>query len=227
MPKSSTADAPSQARTNREALRRYLPVLVLLTPFLFRPERLLHPAPWVVVLGAVLIYASHPPMPSLGELYRATSDRRSGFYIVLAVNLVTPVPLIEFVAREQLVVEPLSPWVLCGAAGVLAAALLRIWSIRLLGSFFTATVQKQQGQRVVARGPYRLLRHPSYAGVLLSYLSTAVLFRSPLTAALTAALLLPAYVFRLTVEEAHLADELGDDYRSYRQRTWRLVPFLW
>ena len=45
--------------------------------------------------------------------------------------------------------------------------LLRQWSIVVLGRFFSSVVAIQEGQKVVDRGPYRLVRHPAYTGVVL------------------------------------------------------------
>src|SRR5918911_3403865 len=54
-----------------------------------------------------------------------------------------------------------------GVALILLGAALRLWSILTLGRFFTPNVTVSSGQRVVERGPYRFVRHPSYSGLLL------------------------------------------------------------
>ncbi len=44
---------------------------------------------------------------------------------------------------------------------------LRLWSFHTLGRYFTFTVQTSSDQPVIASGPYKLIRHPGYAGLLL------------------------------------------------------------
>ena len=114
-----------------------------------------------------------------------------------------------------------------GAFLAAAGLCLRLWSIRTLGRFFTGTVQVVPDQQVVDDGPYRVLRHPSYTGALLTALGIALAFGSALGAVATLALGIPAYIHRITIEERALLAELGDAYRAYRERTWRLLPFVY
>jgi protein-S-isoprenylcysteine O-methyltransferase Ste14 len=116
------------------------------------------------------------------------------------------------------------------AAGLLlmwAGLAIRIWAIRVLGSSFRMTVEVDPGQRVVDRGPYRWLRHPSYTGILLITAGLGLSYGNWLSLALL--VLLPAAVTlrRIHVEEAVLASVLGQPYADYRLRTKRLVPGLW
>src|SRR6185312_13937980 len=63
----------------------------------------------------------------------------------------------------------LGAWALwAGAAVTLAGVALRVWAIRTLGQYFTYVVKVTPDQKVVETGPYRLLRHPSYTGGLLT-----------------------------------------------------------
>lgn len=56
-----------------------------------------------------------------------------------------------------------------GIVLMVSGILLRQWSIAVLGPFFSGTVGVQEGQKVVETGPYRLVRHPSYTGALLTF----------------------------------------------------------
>ncbi len=104
---------------------------------------------------------------------------------------------------------------------------LRAWSVRTLGEFFTVDVTVTETQRVVDRGPYGRLRHPSYTGMLMATFGFGIALGSWLSAA--AALLLPlaAIVIRIRYEEAMLRRELGAPYAAYAARTARLVPGVW
>jgi protein-S-isoprenylcysteine O-methyltransferase len=111
-----------------------------------------------------------------------------------------------------------------GVVMVFAGLVLRLWAIHTLGRFFTSTVQVGDGQRVVRSGPYRMLRHPSYAGALLTAFGTALVLHSSAGAALVITLCVPAYLYRVATEERALVAELGADYAEYRRHTWGIVP---
>lgn len=104
---------------------------------------------------------------------------------------------------------------------------LRAWSVRTLGEFFTVDVTVAESQRVVDDGPYALVRHPSYTGMVMAILGFGIALDSWGGAA--AALFLPllAVVNRIRYEEAMLRRELGEPYEAYASRTARLVPGVW
>ena len=114
-----------------------------------------------------------------------------------------------------------------GLAILVAGASFRIWAIVTLGRFFTPIVTIQEGHRLVERGPYRIVRHPSYTGGLIGFLGLGIALGSWLS--VLAAVLLPlvGVLVRIHVEEAALIDGLGDEYREYAARTKRLVPGVW
>jgi protein-S-isoprenylcysteine O-methyltransferase Ste14 len=106
-----------------------------------------------------------------------------------------------------------------------AGIALRLYSVWFLGRSFTCEVSTAPGQTVVDRGPYRLLRHPSYAGGLLTIFGLLLSVTNLL--AFTGFLVaLAGYANRIRVEERVLAAELGEPYRQYMKRTKRLIPFL-
>ena len=103
---------------------------------------------------------------------------------------------------------------------------LRIWSMRTLGASYSRTLRADDAQRVVDDGPYRLIRHPGYAGSLLTWTGFALTSGSlPVVAAVTS-LLGRTYRRRITAEEALLGRNLPG-YAEYSRRTKRLVPFIW
>jgi protein-S-isoprenylcysteine O-methyltransferase Ste14 len=117
--------------------------------------------------------------------------------------------------------------VVIGLAVLAAGVALRTWAILTLGRLFKFVVVIQEGHRVVAVGPYRLLRHPSYTGGLLAFLGAGVALDSWLSVLAIVLIPLAAILVRIRAEEAELARALGQEYRSYASRTRRLVPGLW
>lgn len=113
-----------------------------------------------------------------------------------------------------------------GIIFILGGIALRQYSIAVLGKFFTFDVAVHKGHRLVAIGPYRYVRHPSYSGALLTLLGFGLALGN--WAGLAAALLCMAvaYTYRIGIEEAALSAALGEPYRQYASRTWRLIPFV-
>jgi protein-S-isoprenylcysteine O-methyltransferase len=108
-----------------------------------------------------------------------------------------------------------------------AGLILRWWAIIVLGRFFTVDVTIEKDHELVERGPFRVLRHPSYAGVLLAFAGFALSLRN--WAALLVVLLpiFAAFIHRMNVEEQALSRALGSSYTDYMRRTRRLIPFFY
>lgn len=104
---------------------------------------------------------------------------------------------------------------------------LTVWAYRTLGRFFSLEVQIQGDHRVVDTGPYHLLRHPGYAGVVFGFIGLGVAVQSWVSVLLLLLATAAALAYRTRIEEKFLLAELGDDYIRYMARTKRLVPFVW
>jgi protein-S-isoprenylcysteine O-methyltransferase Ste14 len=113
-----------------------------------------------------------------------------------------------------------------GLALFVAGSVLRLAPVFVLGRRFSGLVAIQEGHELVTGGLYRVIRHPSYLGLLLGTFGWGLVFRSGI-GVLVALLLLPPLVARMNAEEALLESEFGAQYADYRRRTWRLLPFLY
>jgi len=112
-----------------------------------------------------------------------------------------------------------------GALMLLGGLVLRQYAIVTLGRFHTLDVTTGAGQPVVAVGPYRWIRHPSYAGAMLT--AAGILLCSTNWLSLSGyALVVSAYAYRIWVEELALTEDLGAPYRAYMRRTKRLIPYV-
>jgi protein-S-isoprenylcysteine O-methyltransferase len=114
-----------------------------------------------------------------------------------------------------------------GVVMFVAGLILRWWAIITLGRFFTVDVTIEKDHEVVERGPFRMVRHPSYTGVLLAFVGFAL---SLCNWAALLVILLPigaAFIHRMNVEEDALLSALGPRYANYMKRTKRLVPFVY
>jgi len=114
-------------------------------------------------------------------------------------------------------------WV--GVAVMVGGIAMRLWSQAVLGRYYTSTLRHAADQAVVASGPYRLLRHPGYGGLLLAWLGAGLATANWAVALAIALLMVVTYSYRIAAEEAMLLGAFGDRYKKYMARTWRLVPY--
>ena len=105
--------------------------------------------------------------------------------------------------------------------------LLRWWAIITLGRFFTVDVTIEKDHELVERGPFRLVRHPSYTGVLLAFVGFALTLRNWAALLIILVPIFAAFIRRMNVEEEALSRALGSRYAEYMRRTKRLVPFVY
>jgi protein-S-isoprenylcysteine O-methyltransferase Ste14 len=110
-------------------------------------------------------------------------------------------------------------------AGVFAAGVtLRAWAIHELGVQYSHRVVRIAEGGVISSGPYKVLRHPAYAGMLLANIGFVGYFSSPASiAALT--LLAAAVLWRIRIEEDILAE--SPRYRAFANTRCRIVPGVW
>jgi protein-S-isoprenylcysteine O-methyltransferase len=103
---------------------------------------------------------------------------------------------------------------------------LQLWAMRSLGAWYTPRVAILEGHRLVRRGPYRLLRHPAYTGIIATGVGfpAAFGFWTGLPYVVAG---LPVVLRRMSAEETLLAQEFGDDYETMVSQTWRLVPHVY
>ncbi len=154
---------------------------------------------------------------------------RDRSFVPLTLTVLGGLALGVLVARSgDLILPGPGWWPVALGLGVFASGLaLRGWAVRELGRFFKFTVVVQAGHRVVDTGPYRLIRHPSYAGLLMAALGLGIALGTWLSIPSCLVPPLVGFGLRLAHEERVLARELGEPYRSYMRRTRRLVPGVW
>jgi len=185
-------------------------------------HRYLFPAMWIgwamywwAASRNVKVTARHEPMPSrLLHIVPLT------FALIL---LWRQHPSMGFLNERFM---PWTEWAF--AVGALVAAggfLFTIWARIQLGRNWSGTVTIKEGHELVTSGPYALVRHPIYTGLLLAFLGSALAlgeWRGVLGLALATA----AFWFKLRLEEAWMRQQFGDAYAQYARHVAALVPFL-
>jgi protein-S-isoprenylcysteine O-methyltransferase Ste14 len=110
---------------------------------------------------------------------------------------------------------------------MLGGLAIRWAAILTLGRYFTVNVAISQGHQIIQSGLYRLVRHPSYSGLLLTFAGTGLSFHNWLSFLLLVTPITAAIRHRIRIEEQALLQAFGQDYADYSGRTWRLVPWLY
>jgi|SRR5208283_1263142 len=121
---------------------------------------------------------------------------------------------------------PLTLWSYWMGAGLTAAGLLfTVWARVHIGRNWSGTVTIKEGHELITSGPYAIVRHPIYSGLLLALLGSA-LARGEWRGVLALAIAFLALWRKLRLEERWMREQFGPAYEAYRQRVAALIPFL-
>lgn len=139
--------------------------------------------------------------------------------------------LLVVIALAGVTETPFSPevWTLASVAGLLVLALggaLAVLGVRQLGNALTALPHPRDGGELVETGVYRLVRHPIYGGLVIAALGYGLLMHALITAVVGPLALLVLFRLKSAREEVWLARRYPG-YAAYRQRTRRMLPFLY
>jgi len=110
---------------------------------------------------------------------------------------------------------------------LLTGLMLRCWSVYTLGSFFTVNVAIHREHRLISAGPYALLRHPSYTGLLLELLALGISYQHVVSLGIVVIPTVIMLLVRIQMEERVLSQHLGQQYSEYQHQTYALIPYLY
>jgi protein-S-isoprenylcysteine O-methyltransferase Ste14 len=163
--------------------------------------------------------------------WRANATRigRRSFWLGFGACLIVT-NLVLYLGPSAFPAAAIRPGAVAFAAGIVimvTGVVLRGWSFYALGQYFTAVIKVSPDQPVVRNGPYRLLRHPSYAGGLLAEVGIAVTAANWVSVAVFVVAWVAIIAWRIHIEETALLSALGDRYRSYASHCKRLIPLAW
>jgi protein-S-isoprenylcysteine O-methyltransferase Ste14 len=144
------------------------------------------------------------------------------FVIAIALLSTTRVPL----PWLYLQLWPVGLWPFWLGAGVTIAGLLfAIWAREHLGRNWSRSVTIKQDHELITTGPYAVVRHPIYTGILTGFLGTAVAI-SQVRGLIVVVLIFLAFWIKLRLEEQWMRSQFGEVYESYAHQTAALVPYI-
>jgi protein-S-isoprenylcysteine O-methyltransferase Ste14 len=120
---------------------------------------------------------------------------------------------------------PPAAWLFWAGFAVAAAGLLfTVWARRHLGKNWSGIVTIKEGHELITSGPYALVRHPIYTGLLLAFAGSAIAL-GEWRGILAVALVLWSLWRKLRIEERWMREQFGEAYQAYSLRVAALVPF--
>jgi len=125
---------------------------------------------------------------------------------------------------------PIVPGVLMNRIGlsvILVGMILRFVAIMQLGRLFTVNVTIRKDHHIKKTGLYSILRHPSYAGSLLSFLGFGLSVNNWLGLVIAFVPVFVVFVYRMNIEEKVLTDQFGEEYTTYMKHTSRIIPWIY
>jgi protein-S-isoprenylcysteine O-methyltransferase len=114
---------------------------------------------------------------------------------------------------------------MAGLATTLAGVAFAIWARVMLGANWSGVITVKEGHALVRRGPYRIVRHPIYTGLLTAVAGTA-LTRGSVRGILALPIVAFGFWLKTLMEERFMVQEFGEEYLRYKHEVRALVPFL-
>ncbi len=199
---------------------------IVILPALGNMEILHAPHLWILLGIGTLASVLQPAYNPFSILLK-TGDRGTGAQIIWSIYLVQLAATLEaaYLRYPQSIAWDSVAYI--ALIGCVIGLSIRTWAVVILGDFFTMHISIEKDHIIISKGPYALVRHPSYLGAYILYLSAAVFLHAWYAALIAATLLLPfAFLRRIHFEENRLLEEFGEDYEDYRKRTYKIIPFL-
>jgi protein-S-isoprenylcysteine O-methyltransferase Ste14 len=121
---------------------------------------------------------------------------------------------------------PVGLWLFwLGAAVTIAGLLFAVWAREHLGRNWSSAVTIKQGHELITTGPYGVVRHPIYTGILIGFLGMGIAL-SQVRGFIVLALFFLAFWMKLRREEQWMRSQFGEVYVTYAHQTAALVPYL-
>ena len=144
------------------------------------------------------------------------------FLIAIVLLATTSIPL-RWLYRQFWPAGLWSFWL--GAAVLVAGLLFAVWAREHLGSNWSRSVTIKQGHELITTGPYAVVRHPIYTGILAGFLGTAIAL-SQVRGFIVFVLIFLVLWLKLRMEEQWMRSQFGETYATYAHQTAALVPYL-
>jgi protein-S-isoprenylcysteine O-methyltransferase Ste14 len=114
-----------------------------------------------------------------------------------------------------------------GISLMIAGISVRLFTVFSLKSLFNANVAIHHDHRLKTDGIFKIVRHPSYSGSLLTFLGFGLILGNWLSLLIVFLPVLSAFLYRINIEEKALLNEFKDEYIDYQKKTKKLIPYVY
>lgn len=182
---------------------------------------------WTWIVGIGLLAYLDAPLLTLRQKFRA--ERRNERLVLMSIelNLVLLWAMSKFFFGFERALAPEPAIEILQWAGLAVTAFgvtLAVAGKIRLGRWFSATFAVKEGHELITAWPYSWVRHPVYAGLVIAVVGSALAWNSALTLALAILFVVPFW-FHTYYEELLFEQHFGDEFKAYRERVPRLLPF--
>jgi protein-S-isoprenylcysteine O-methyltransferase Ste14 len=177
---------------------------------------------WIIFVVVWLLAA----ISTKPAIYRESRAERARYWILLVIAYV-------LLLRSNSLPSPFnwlaiphaksSAW--AGALLCVSGLLFAIWARVVLGGNWSGVITLKEGHEFIERGPYRIVRHPIYTGMLIMFAGTAIAI-GYFGGFIGLLLLFVSFWLKLKREEDLMLKHFPDKYAAYRRRVKRIIPFL-
>jgi protein-S-isoprenylcysteine O-methyltransferase Ste14 len=149
---------------------------------------------------------------------------------LLLLGVITTGFVYPIVAADRLRIPLLRTTLVTQFIGILLCAAgiaIAIWARRTLGTNWSGTVTLKQDHTLVRSGPYAVVRHPIYSGIMLAAVGTFLALLPTLQAVICLCFIFVGLRLKSLLEEQILTQNFPDEYPQYRREVKALVPFIY
>ncbi len=178
-----------------------------------------------IILWILSEYVGSAIIPYLRRHGTKIKKEDRGSRLLLSVGMYISIIVAFYFTFNNIVLLPTWAFYL-GIFLMILGIFIRQWSIAELGVFFSVDVGTQKGQKVVNKGPYKLVRHPSYTGLLVTLIGIGLALQSLAAVIIIILVFSLTFGYRINVEEKLLISKLNGEYIQYMAKTKRLIPYI-
>ena len=114
---------------------------------------------------------------------------------------------------------------LTGFSLFLGGIFYRLWAVKTLGKYYSHIVREVNEHKIIITGPYKHIRHPAYAGMIIANIGIVIYFFNRITFSAFLLILFPAIILRIYIEEKTLFKI--DGYFEFAKTRKRILPLIW
>jgi len=114
-----------------------------------------------------------------------------------------------------------------GVLLIFIGIVVRLTAVLTLKRAFTLNVQTANTQHLIKTGLYHIVRHPAYAGSIMSLLGVPIALKNVIATLIVLLSCIACYWIRIHVEEIALKEYFGNEFKEYALSTYKVIPYIW